>query len=218
MYRPICIVGLLLFASPAFGQDVLLIHGRVLKEDLTPFVQPVNLSVIAKRAGDPNPIRAALLDGSRYELRIPADRARDGSIWTIEFSEDSSHPGSVADISGPASGQSAPNAFVHQVDKVLLPGDGPEGYERNIGQLLEYERIWYDRVAGGVPVSALKQQFQGRLLTMPTIQDAKNIPEIFGSTRAARIKRDLLWRKRYEVFQLYGVALPELPACCCGCR
>lgn len=208
MYRAAVAVAFL-SASQVFGQDVFLIHGRVLREDLTPFNQPINLSVVARRSGDPLPIQGTV-NGSDYEVRIPARRAQDASIWTIEFSEDTRHPGSLTDISGPVSGKSPQNAFVHQVDKVLLPENGPHGYQRNIEQLLEYERIWYDRVAAGIPVAALKQQYERKLLQLPTILNTADIPEIAAATSLARTRRQLLWRKRSEVFRLYRVQLPGL--------
>ncbi len=73
-------------AGYSLAQDVALIHGVVLREDLKPFQNPIDLSVIASRAEDPNPIRA-VINGSTYEVRIPAYRATERSIWTIEFSE-----------------------------------------------------------------------------------------------------------------------------------
>jgi hypothetical protein len=210
MLRGICVFLVCLLApAELVAQDVLLIHGTVLKEDNQPFQNPINLIVLARRSGDPNPILATIV-GSTYDIRVPALRAQDASIWTIEFSEDTRHPGSLCDISGPSMAEAPRNSFVHKMDKILLPENGPVGYKRNVEQLLEYERLFYDRTGEGVPANLLKQKYGAKLIHLPDIFDETDIPEIAGATSRAQNNRESLWKLRYHVFDLYGVPLPEL--------
>ncbi len=208
MMRRLVFVLVCLLVGTAHAQDVYLIHGRILKEDLSEFQQPLGLSVLAKRAGDPSPIRGRTR-GSAYQIVIPADRAVEGSIWTIEFEERTRHPGSISDISGPPTGVAPAKSWVHRVDKVLLPEDGPRGFERNIEQLLEYERIWYDRIGSGMTVPQLNQQYGFKLRQLPDMNNRGALPELFGNSEASRRRRSLLWKKRWEVFCLYGMRPPE---------
>jgi hypothetical protein len=199
--------------------DVRLVKGKVLREDLSPFPTPSNLVVLARRPGDPNPI-AAKINGSSYELVVPADKANHASIWTIEFHEDSRYPGVVERISGPSNAD-APKGWVHQIDKVLTlelfrhvpPGDAPRGYADNIAQLLDYENLWYEGIGDGMSEEQLRSLYREQILSLPNIQDRVHIPEIFPPDSKYLVRRQLLWNKRREVFRLYNLRMPENDHC-----
>lgn len=196
----------------ASGQDVVVITGRVLNSDgegLQP-LSPGTLVIDAVRAGDPVARTASFTKDGRYFIRVPDDQ----SVWTIRYDGTDRHPGIIENVSGVAE---KPGGVVNVIDKILFPLSGPGGYERNLSQLVDYEKLWYVGRAAGEPVAMLRQKYGPGLLRLPVLggrrdYDQGALDDLLGNSSAAMRKRSLFLKKKSEVFRLFQIILPESSA------
>lgn len=172
-----------------FAQQVAL-SGRVVDERDRPLA---TVTVEAERAG--RIIATARTDG-QGEFAFSVD---DGApIDSISFFRTDRHPGFVENISGNRNAQEELSRVV--INKVLFPRVGPEGYVRNLDQLLAYERIYYISIGRGIDKETLREKYADLLLGMP--DPSQDSPQLSGITPA---QRRLLQKKRAEVFALYRI-------------
>ena len=189
--------------------EVVVITGRVLRSDSEDLgaVDPKTLVIEAVRPNDPIARLATFTANGRYEIRVP----NEASIWTIRYAGTDRHPSRIENVSSvPRNGQD----IVNLVDKVLFPLPGPGGYERNLAQLIDYEKLWYDGRVAGMSVDALRRRYGPGLLRLPVLGGQRDyergaLNDLIGQQRNALVKRELFLKKKSEVFRLYCMTLPE---------
>lgn len=138
----------------------------------------------------------------RGESGARSFRGRDGAyslpidngtvLTSILFLHRGRHPGLVHNIS---------SQFDGNINKVLFPRVGPVGYERNIDQLLAYERLFYIWSAEGLRIP---DGYRELILQMPDPDGCRERDQNLRDelTHAQHL---LLRRKRHEVLQLFGL-------------
>jgi hypothetical protein len=97
---------------------------------------------------------------------------------------------------------------INVVEQYLLAEDGPDGFEPNMLQYLQYESLYYGWVLGEsnpVERAANLKAFQASVRTMPLVGDARHLPNLT-TTQFTDLSS-----KRTAVFTLYDLPLPEGP-------
>jgi hypothetical protein len=185
------------------------IRGRVLKSDieavggqLVPIPDDDLRIVRAVRANDSNVYVATLLGSGNYIINVP----RDMSVWTIQYRARGRHPGVVENVSVQSRTGGDAAAIIN---KVLFPYTGPKKFSRNMSQLLEYEKIWYFEVGRGTPVQRLVNDHSAGLLQMPLLTDRIAFPDLWEPNALAQTRRQLLFAKKAQVFNLYQTYMRE---------
>ena len=144
-------------------------------------VQPATVKVFVENESAP---RTVMTDAKgRYSVDVPA-KAR---IERIKFSHPRLHPYEVVLLQEIGTG--------NVINKVLTSKPGIKRYDRNMDQLLEYEKKYYRDVVFGRANDELPDLIAG-LQKMPR----PGAPQLANLTRS---QVQLLEQKRREVFRLY---------------
>jgi hypothetical protein len=128
-------------------------------------------------------------------------------VWTVQYRARQRHPGVVEAIAGEGTGESKTAAVIN---KVLFPFNGPVGFDRNLTQLMEYEKLYYLEIARGVPRNEIIQEHAEALRRMPLLSDVNKFPELWRHDLASDLRNQILFGKKGQVFTLYGILMPEV--------
>ena len=146
-----------------------------------------------------------------YELKVKVPSNLPNPVWYIEFRDTRiAHPGLVQNVTvnrstDPMAGG---RPQVNIVQQVLFRRNGPQGYERNMAQLLTYEQLFYLGQSRGLSTAELRELYKPALELMPGPGNFTTFPEFADSSNGTRLQQQLA-RKRVDIFGLYEMPLPE---------